>query len=801
MTARLHCTLGALVALAMVMALHAPSEAQLAGSGWPMLGHDPQHTGLSTELGPKFPGIAPGANDVRALTFYDKIKMFPATGHDGSVYVGMGWQFCGLKPLDVSDPNNPVFAPKWNLNPTPASPMGAPINAPIATWPNIGCWPTNADVSASGAAVDPNDYVYFGDRDNSVYKYRGSDGLRMWSYSHGHEGDVHASPTIGLDNRTIPPALTVYFVFSQNSDGNGSILAVKDTGNLIVPAPNLLPASQIKWKFAVGQYGTTSSPALATDATDHAPLLIVGFADAKVRAIRDQGTSAALKWATTVGVGTIAASPVISADGKTAYIGGYGAMYALDVQTGSIKWKFSTSPANVDSTAALKDGVLYFVARFANDRTVYAINAAGLDAKANPTPADLQNAILWKFGPTNASLSSAGGFITLAADGILYVAMGSGVYAIQPNTGTLLWKYLTTNGVISGAALGSPAGDTEARSDQGGTAVLYFGSQDRNVYAIKSKRVALSQNDPPNPLFDISPAPPVLAGTDVTFDASKTTDPQNDPIFYSWNLGDGTTLTGKIVHHAYSGPNMCGGSVCPYQVTLTANDGMASKQLTKPLLVNSGSPSFFCDAFTRTNSSTLGSPGTSAPPCPSPSNSSLQWQEDSPPLAIGNNQMVTETAPVKTNYIATVTGFQGMDQAAAVDFTSTLNSTAPRFGIVLRFIDAKNYYLAYRWVGGASVLRISKVVNGVETVLAQKPVANPTVNVPFRLNASVSGSALSLELDGGATLLTATDSTFQNVGRVGVLFNWSVVNTPSYTADNFNACVGPPGADCAVRIQ
>jgi len=112
MTARLHCTLGALVALAMVMALHAPSEAQLAGSGWPMLGHDPQHTGLSTELGPKFPGIAPGANDVRALTFYDKIKMFPATGHDGSVYVGMGWQFCGLKPLDVSDPNNPVFAPK-----------------------------------------------------------------------------------------------------------------------------------------------------------------------------------------------------------------------------------------------------------------------------------------------------------------------------------------------------------------------------------------------------------------------------------------------------------------------------------------------------------------------------------------------------------------------------------------------------------------------------------------------------------------------------------------------------------------
>ena len=153
--ARLHRTLGLLVALAALLATSRASEAQLNGtSGWPMLGHDERHTGQSNLLGPKFATGAPGPNDVRALTFYDKIKMFPATGPNGQVYVGMGWQFCGLNPLNVTDQNNPVFTTKWNQNPAGASPQGSPINAPTVSWPNIGCWPTNADVSASGAAVD-----------------------------------------------------------------------------------------------------------------------------------------------------------------------------------------------------------------------------------------------------------------------------------------------------------------------------------------------------------------------------------------------------------------------------------------------------------------------------------------------------------------------------------------------------------------------------------------------------------------------------------------------------------------------
>ena len=193
---------------------------------------------------------------------------------------------------------------------------------------------------------------------------------------------------------------------------------------------------------------------------------------------------------------------------------------------------------------------------------------------------------------------------------------------------------------------------------------------------------------------------------------------------------------------------------------------------------------------------------------PQPEHSSLQWQEDSGAFAISANQLVTETGPVGTTYIATVSGFAGPDQAVAVDFTSPLNSTAPRFGIALRFSNPQNYYLLYRWVGGASVLRISKVASGVETVLAQTPLPNPTLNVPFRLRASVAGTALTLQLcpsagtcSAGAPRSAPPTRRSPSGGVTGVHFKWSVSATPSYIADNFKACVGPPGAGCAAQIQ
>jgi hypothetical protein len=90
-----------------------------------------------------------------------------------------------------------------------------------------------------------------------------------------------------------------------------------------------------------------------------------------------------------------------------------------------------------------------------------------------------------------------------------------------------------------------------------------------------------------------------------------------------------------------------------------------------------------------------------------------------------------------------------------------------RLGVVMRYENASNYYVAYRMTGGTSVLRIARVVNGLETVLAQKSMGNPPRNTWFRLGARAEGQRLTLELE-GVPIFSATDPAFAE-GGVGLL--------------------------------
>src|SRR6185295_16215525 len=109
----------------------------------------------------------------------------------------------------------------------------------------------------------------------------------------------------------------------------------------------------------------------------------------------------------------------------------------------------------------------------------------------------------------------------------------------------------------------------------------------------------------------------------------------------------------------------------------------------------------------------------------------------------------------------------GATQMAEADFTSVDNNLGPRFGIVLRYQDANNYYLIHRRTGGSSLLVISRVVNGVETVLKTLSLANPTKGVAFHIKGRVTGTTLSLDFN-GANKINVTDGTFAT-GKVGVL--------------------------------
>ena len=107
--------------------------------------------------------------------------------------------------------------------------------------------------------------------------------------------------------------------------------------------------------------------------------------------------------------------------------------------------------------------------------------------------------------------------------------------------------------------------------------------------------------------------------------------------------------------------------------------------------------------------------------------------------------------------------------------------------MTMRHRDALNYYMCYRMTGGTSVLRISKVVNGLEIVLKSASIANPAKDAKFRLTCAAEGSTLTLGL--GSPTLTVSDSSFSN-GSVGLVMGSAGLlggKGPSHWADDFTA--------------
>lgn len=77
-----------------------------------------------------------------------------------------------------------------------------------------------------------------------------------------------------------------------------------------------------------------------------------------------------------------------------------------------------------------------------------------------------------------------------------------------------------------------------------------------------------SGNSTPNAVVSATPTSGDVP-LNVSFDASQSFDPNNDPLSYVWNFGDGTTGTGISVSHIYTVQGT-------YTATLTVSDGEAS---------------------------------------------------------------------------------------------------------------------------------------------------------------------------------------------------------------------------------
>lgn len=155
--------------------------------------------------------------------------------------------------------------------------------------------------------------------------------------------------------------------------------------------------------------------------------------------------------------------------------------------------------------------------------------------------------------------------------------------------------------------------------------------------------------------------------------------------------------------------------------------------------------------------------------------------------ALRLNGTLLTTAPQPGIVLAVVAGMSGATQSASADFTSVDNNLGPRFGIVLRYQNQNNYYIAYRQTGGSSQLRIAKVVNGGETVLAAVGIGNPAKGAAFKLAASATGGVLVLSFNGVSKLAVAHETTFAT-GGVGIVMGCAK-GTAAHLAADYTASV------------
>jgi hypothetical protein len=211
-------------------------------------------------------------------------------------------------------------------------------------------------------------------------------------------------------------------------------------------------------------------------------------------------------------------------------------------------------------------------------------------------------------------------------------------------------------------------------------------------------------------------------------------------------------------------------SILP-KATSTAGASFVSSA-TATYVVSSGGggvlPVTFGDNFARDDSATVGN----------------GWVEAKGDFSVTAGEL--RSGPTRALHMALLPSVTGSRESVAATFASTGNNYSPRFGLIMRYRDALNYYTCYRVTGGTSALRISKVVNGLETVLKSAPIASPAKDAKFRLTCTAESSTLTVEL--GGSRLTVTDSSFTS-GSVGLVMGseWSLGGQgPSHRADDFS---------------
>lgn len=138
-------------------------------------------------------------------------------------------------------------------------------------------------------------------------------------------------------------------------------------------------------------------------------------------------------------------------------------IYALDVDTGMLKWEFTPRGMISYCGPAVADGILYVGTDY-TDNVLYALDARTGKIRWNRT--------------INVSISSPA-----IAEGTVYIGSeDSNLYALDAKTGEQKWKFSVRESEMPGGVVSSPAY---------AEGVIYFGDLNGNLYALDAKTGAL----------------------------------------------------------------------------------------------------------------------------------------------------------------------------------------------------------------------------------------------------------------------------------------------------------------------
>lgn len=365
------------------------------------------------------------------------------------------------------------------IDPSPKAPEGR-IAQPVWTFKTgAAIWsPPSVDERA----------VYFGSNDGFIYSLNAGNGKLLWQFKTG--GWVVGSPTLnGGHLYVVSDDGFLYKIEKQTGklvwqfDTRGGSVArilydppasvdfepltsaatvVADTVYVGSADTNLYAidanSGRQKWHFAT-QDVVRSTPAVAEG------VVLFGSRDHNVYAL--DAKTGALKWKYDTLREVVSNALVV--DG-TAYIGSRDSnLFAFDLFTGKIKWKFFYWTSFVESSARIRDGILYIGA--SDYQQLFAIDAAS-------------GKQIWKFDTGGSDWSTPAVTDKLVYIGATgepkcdYMVKYGGFYAVDRARGRLVWHYPMSPiaGSLNYGVASSPVV---------GSGLVFFGGLDGIFYAFR----------------------------------------------------------------------------------------------------------------------------------------------------------------------------------------------------------------------------------------------------------------------------------------------------------------------------